>query len=131
MPAPDKTGSQYKNSEQVILNDSRDDKYGVLAVEIVAENEAGTALLRPQIDADGNLKVTGGSSATSNYAVKIDDTTTDNVTYLGKASIGSITSDAVWQIQKIDESAGTTITWADGDASFDNVWDSFSSLTYS
>lgn len=58
-----------------------------------------------------------------NYALKLDDTTTTNVTYVGKAAVGSATSSAVWQMKKIDESSGMTITWADGDANFDNVWD--------
>lgn len=71
------------------------------------------------------------STTTTNYATRVDDTTTENVTYLGKASIGSATSGALWQIQKIDETAGTIITWADGNDSFDNIWDNRASLTYS
>lgn len=74
---------------------------------------------------------TGGALATEakqdaligNYALKLDDTTTTSVTYVGKAAIGSATSSAVWQIKKIDETTGMSITWADGDDLFDNVWD--------
>ncbi len=65
----------------------------------------------------------GGSGASNlGYAIKIDDYTTANVTYIGKARIKSSTSSAVWQIQKIDETTGMTITWADGDDSYDNIW---------
>lgn len=73
----------------------------------------------------------GGSSST--YDLRLDDTTTTNVTYIGKAVLtGSAiaTSSAVWQIQKIDETTGMIITWADGDASFNNIWDNRASLTY-
>lgn len=61
-------------------------------------------------------------TGSSTYAIRIDDFTTTNVTYIGKAPIGSAVGSSVWQIQKIDETTGTVITWADGDANFDNVW---------
>lgn len=62
---------------------------------------------------------------------RIDDTSTANTTYIGKATIGSATSGAVWQIAKLDTSSGLIKTWADANASFDNVWDDRVSLTYS
>lgn len=65
-----------------------------------------------------------------NYALLLDDYTTANVTYVGKAAIASATASAVWQIKKIDETTGMMITWADGDASFNNVWNNRASLTY-
>lgn len=61
-----------------------------------------------------------GSSV--NYAIRLDDFTTTGVTYVGKAVISASTGSAVWQIQKIDETAGMVITWADGNSNFDNVW---------
>lgn len=65
------------------------------------------------------------------YATQIDDTSTASVTYLGRASVGSSTASAVWQIQKIDESTSpATIKWADGNASFDNIFNNRTSLTY-
>jgi len=62
-------------------------------------------------------------AALGDYAIRLDDTTTTSVTYVGKAAIESATSSAVWQIKKIDETTGIVITWADGDDLFDNVWD--------
>ena len=43
------------------------------------------------------------------------------------------TSSATWQIQKLafGTDGDVTITWADGDAAFDNIWDNRASLTYS
>ncbi len=56
-------------------------------------------------------------------ALIIDDITTLNVTYIGKAIIGTSESDASWQIQKLDESSGMMKkTWADGNNNYDNVW---------
>lgn len=58
-----------------------------------------------------------------NYAIQIaTDSGDSDVTYVGKAAIGSGTGSSVWQIQKIDESSGTVITWCDGDDNFDNKW---------
>lgn len=64
-------------------------------------------------------------------AVRLDDAG-GGVTYVGNAVAGSVTSASVWQIKKIVESAGDiTITYADGDSLFDNIWDNRASLTYS
>ncbi len=57
--------------------------------------------------------------------------TVGSVTYVGVAVVGSLASDNVWQIKKIDETSGVVITWADGNSDFDNVWDNRASLTYS
>ena len=53
-------------------------------------------------------------------------------TYIGKSGHGLSTSSAVWQIKKILTSGTvTTISYADGNDNYDNVWDDRSSLTYS
>ncbi len=70
----------------------------------------------------------------TNYATQYDqDATTPTFAYLGKAQVGAVTSAAVWQIQKLTFGADgdVAITWADGDAAFDNVWDNRASLSYS
>ena len=68
------------------------------------------------------------------YTLLLDDVTTTNMTYVGKAAIGSATSSSVWQIKRIDESGTPTtlvVKWAGGAAAFDQVWDNRASLTYS
>lgn len=68
------------------------------------------------------------------FATRMDDVSTTGVTYIGKAPIGSIESDAVWQIRKLDESGTPTtlsITWADGNSNFDNVWSDRLTESYS
>lgn len=70
----------------------------------------------------------------TDYATQYDqDASTPSFAYLGKAQVGSVTSAAVWQIQKLTFGADgdVVITWADGDASFDNIWDNRASLSYS
>lgn len=74
------------------------------------------------------LSASGGSSS---YATRFDDAGS-LISYIGKAAIASATSSAVWQIQKMDETGGdVVITWADGDDSFNNIWDNRASLSYS
>ena len=55
-----------------------------------------------------------------------------NVEYIGKATPGSATSAAVWQIQKItyDGSDATEINFAGGSAEFVNIWDNRATYTY-
>jgi siroheme synthase (precorrin-2 oxidase/ferrochelatase) len=64
-------------------------------------------------------------------AVRLDDSSTANTTYIGKAETGADPGESVWQISKLDTSSGLIKTWADGSASFSQVWDDRTSLTYS
>jgi hypothetical protein len=86
---------------------------------------------------------TGGSVAVTNfpavqpvtlpaYATAYDQVSSV-LAYLGKAAIGSGQSSSVWQVQQLvfTPSGGVTITWADGDALFNNTWANRASLTYS
>jgi hypothetical protein len=63
--------------------------------------------------------------------VNVDDASS-TVTYVGKAVVTALDSDASWMIKKLTTS-GTVlkITYADGNDYFDNVWDNRASLTYS
>ncbi len=73
----------------------------------------------------------GGVLTEGNYAVRTAvDAGDANITYIGKAQIGAVTSASVWQIMKVDETSGTVITWADGDDEFNNSWDNRESLSY-
>lgn len=49
-------------------------------------------------------------------------------TYIMQAPPGSLTSDPVWRIQKIDVNGSRY--WADGNTNFDNVADDYATLTY-
>lgn len=66
------------------------------------------------------------------FATRIDDVSTSGVTYIGKANVGATNAQAVWQIQKVDETGTPTtavITWA-GSANFNQVWNDRLTLTY-
>ena len=65
------------------------------------------------------------------HAIQVDDYSTTDVTYVGYAPPGTATSIAKWRIQKIDETTGTVVSWADGDTLYDNIWDNRVSLSYS
>lgn len=70
-----------------------------------------------------------GGTIKGDYVLKLtEDGTT---TYIAKAAPGSDESDAVWQAYKLDASSGLKITFADGDANFDNVATDLTSLSYS
>jgi hypothetical protein len=60
------------------------------------------------------------------YAVKI---TPGADTYIGEAVPGTLQSAAAWRCQKID--ANGSVTWADGNANFDNVATDLTALSYS
>lgn len=70
--------------------------------------------------------------ASTAYALQMDESDS-TVTYVGLAVVGSLTSDPLWRIQKIDQSVAgmTSVTWAGGSNAFEQVWDDRTSLTYS
>lgn len=86
-----------------------------------------------QVDQNGDI-FTITMEAAVPYATRIDQAADELTYYTGFAAVGSSTTSSVWRIKKTVLSATSddvTITWADGDSSFDNVWDNRLSLTYS
>ncbi len=86
-----------------------------------------------QIDQNGDIYTITMEAAVP-YATRIDQAVDEVTYYTGFAAVGSATSDAVWRIKKTvlsDTSDDVVITWADGDSSFNNIWDNRLSLTYS
>jgi hypothetical protein len=54
------------------------------------------------------------------------------ITYIGEATPGTALSSALWRIKKVAETGpDVTITWADGNSDFDNIWDDRLILSYS
>jgi hypothetical protein len=68
------------------------------------------------------------SAVTSIYTTLWDSATTANTIYIGEATPGTTSDQALWRIQKINTSTGK-IEWADGGA-FTQVYDNKESLTY-
>jgi hypothetical protein len=96
---------------------------------INAEGAARNVQLTPNGAIPVDLQDTSITVTSSPLALRLDDTTTSNVTYVGKAATGSSNASAVWQIQKIDETSGLVITWADN-GNFSQIWNDRVGLAY-
>lgn len=84
------------------------------------------------VDAKGRITaISNGVTESMPYKLELDEVSASE-TYVGLADPGTATSDPNWQIKKITTTGpDVEITFADGDANFDNVWDDRASLTYS
>lgn len=103
---------QAKHSEQNVLNNSYDEDFDVSATEALGYD--GQSLQRKLADALAQKVTVSGS-----------------VTYVAIAAPGTSQSDNKWQVKKIDATTGVVITWADGNADFDNTSTDLTALTYS
>ena len=98
---------------------------GVVSVSGVEDGE-GDSIISDTYDA---MQVSVVNEA--GYSQKI--TEVGAITYIATAIPGSVESDSVWRVKKIDCSvAGLTIfTWADGNDNYDNEATDLTALTYS
>lgn len=80
-----------------------------------------------------SLQGSPGSLALTTRSDTIDPTVFPEVTYRGDALPGTLTSAALWRVQRltIQSDGDTEVLFADGDDNFDNVWDNRLSLSYS
>jgi hypothetical protein len=92
----------------------------MMGVNYLNDNE----VLPVEIDpiTKGIITVSAAGGVATNFAVRVDDFTTPNVTYVGRAVPGTQDNDPYWQIEKVDQTTGTVITWANGNANATNVW---------
>lgn len=68
----------------------------------------------------------------SDNFTKLIDEPSSTVCYIGRASIGTATSESLWQIKRISVSGNiTSVEWANGDDAFNQIWDNRASLSYS
>lgn len=123
MANPQKPNPLTNNTEQELSNLSWDKDFNVAVVEMLGYDSSTSSLRRVIVDPNGAF-----ATATSNLAVKM--TISGTSTYIAKAAPASTQASAVWQVKKIDSSSGIIITWADGNANFDNVATDLTSLTY-
>ena len=74
----------------------------------------------------------GGISANANQeTITLVDTSNLEIIYIGSALPNSLSSQAVWRIQRVDlTTSETKILFADSDQNFDNIWDNRASLSY-
>lgn len=99
--------------DQVSLNE---DKIGNL-------NNLETSHKEDLVGAINEINESGGGVAPQEpKSINLDDYSTNNVTYVGKAEPGSLDSESVWQIQRISESQGVSVTFPNGDDSYSYIW---------
>lgn len=74
----------------------------------------------------------GAVALTTRYDV-VDPDVSPTVSYRGDAVPGTLTSQALWRVTRITEQSDgdVEILYADGNDSFDNIWDNRLSLSYS
>lgn len=116
------------NVQNEIINREHDEDLEAKRSAIWGVDPNDSSENRMAVDSSGKMLA---STEETTYATRLDDSTTANTVYIGKATIGSATSSAVWQIKKVDTTTGADTTWADGNDNFDNNWDNRASLTYS
>lgn len=72
----------------------------------------------------GNLKV----AVVEEYAMRIAEV--GHFTYIGKAIPGSVETNNVWQIKRLNTSVNFAIQWANGNTLFNNAWNNYLSINY-
>lgn len=74
-----------------------------------------------------------GAVALTTRTDTIDPDAVPEVTYVGKALPGTLTSAASWRVTRVTQQSDTDIEilYADGNDSYDNIWDNRLSLSYS
>lgn len=91
------------------------------------KDNAGAALTATPVNSKNAIDV---YAVDQEQMVKIEDLGT--TAYFGYAPIGSSGASAVWRIKRLSTSGGVdTVTWADGNTNYDNVWDNRAILSYS
>jgi len=82
-------------------------------------------------DNSGSLTVDGTVTANATaYATRLEEVSS-TLSYIGDAVPGTATATAAWRVKRLDTSAGVVLTYADGNANFDNTWDGRAGFSYS
>jgi len=101
-----------------------------IGTPVVAQDDTND---RASWDDDGtDVMWTALAANTILRALLYDDTTTPNITYIGKARAGTAEDSADWQIKVVDETTAVVmVLFADGDENFDNSWEDRININYS
>lgn len=120
-----------QNREKSLLGVSNADQ--VSLVDIWADPATHSLLVNASsapVTAPTAVRQSDGTLYLDIQDLRLDDTSTANVTYVGYAAIGTATSAASWKIKKLDETTGLVITFA-GSGAYTQIWDNRTSLSYS
>lgn len=120
------------------VNDGDVSAANPMPVEVVSGGLTDAELRAAPVEVDVTNTVPVSVAATldvetqPSLVVEKIDQASATVTYIGQAAPGTATSAAGWRIQRMSVSGTvTTFEYADGDLSFNNIWDNRASLTYS
>lgn len=120
------------------VNDGDVSAANPMPVELVSGGLTDAELRAAPVEVDVTNTVPVSVAATldvetqPSLVVEKIDQASATVTYIGQAAPGTATSAAGWRIQRMSVSGTvTTFEYADGDLSFNNIWDNRASLTYS
>jgi len=72
----------------------------------------------------------GGSTRSDVLSIRVEDVS-PTLSYIGEACLNANTSHPIWRIRQMDSATGCIITYANGNASFSNIWDDRASYPYS
>ena len=110
------------------------DNGGTFAVQAAQSGTwtvTGTGGTFPVTDSGGSLTVDGTVTANATaYATRLEEVSS-TLSYIGDAVPGTATATAAWRVKRLDTSAGVVLTYADGNANFDNTWDGRAGFSYS
>ena len=100
----------------------------VVGGQVIYGHDTATTIQPVKIRPDGSVEVTTSSTP---FAQKITQPDASS-SYFAVAAVGTAQATASWQAYKMTTTGtSTTITWADGNANFDNVATDLTALTYS
>ena len=76
------------------------------------------------------MSVSNVTNVDTLFSIRID-TQSASLTYIGEAAAGTLDSSPAWRIRKLETTGSVlSVSWADGDLQFDNVWNDRLSLFY-
>jgi hypothetical protein len=95
-----------------------------------ATGALGDATAANQVIGNASLASIDSKISIQQLALQFDGSASP-LLYLGEATPGSATASAVWRIMRFDTTSGVKGLWANGAATFSNVWDNRAALSYS
>lgn len=98
------------------------------SVGLARQNQLPASLGQKAMSASLPVVIASDQTSTT-YAVKI--TYSGSITYVARAIVGASQASSIWQALKMDETTGAVVTWADGNANFDNAATDLTALSYS
>ena len=117
--------SQTEQIIQLLFGLGREKYKEIIFSDITKVNAKDITMDHAELYAHINIAKT--TNLTQNHALNI--ATDATYTYIAEALPGTSTTTAAWRVKRIVTATGVT-TWADGNANFDNLANSLTTLTY-